>query len=235
MPIRFRSYIPVPQSAEESQSNSTTIQFSNVSQSHVLRVPAYCELDQSNELFSTFFFVQQSNQHSHLYPALRSTNLEINELDQDSNIFTHGNIFIPDSAFQRLMNKFRSTYDKYFPDTPCAFCRILMLPCQVMWMKKSDSISYRVQNIFGYPLANRMKRTLQQVAVCTHCKSSPRSSPSAGPWPDLLTSLSQCSRMFLSPVPLQTSLGRTQSHSHTLNPYSTYRTVTGKLFRSLPS
>jgi hypothetical protein len=230
MPIRFRSDIPVPQSAEESQSNSTTIQFSNVSHSPLLRVPADCELDQSYELFSTFFFVQQSNQHSRLYPPSRSTNCEINESDQNSSIFTHVNIFIPDSAFQCLMNKFRSTYDKYFPDTPCAFCGILMLSCPVICVKKYDGISYQVQNILGYPVANRMKRTVHQIAVCTHYKSSPRSPSSAGLWPDQLTSISQYSRMFVSPVSLQTSLGRTQSQSHTINPDSTYRNVAGKFF-----
>ena len=49
------------------------------------------------------------------------------------------------------------------------------------------------------------------------------------PWPDCLLELPHQSQKFLSPLSLQTNLGRTQSYSSSNNPYSTYRTLTGQM------
>ena len=51
----------------------------------------------------------------------------------------------------------------------------------------------------------------------------------------MLLNLPQHSRKFLSPLTLQTNLGHTQSHHEHINPFSTYRTLTGKFIYLIES
>ena len=136
--------------------------------------------------------------------------------------------------FRHKLDDFEKTYDFYFPSIPCAHCGSLLLPRSVCWREFDDSYEYGICKLLEMLPHIRTKNDITQVAMCHQCDMSPRQPPHAGPWPDILVSVPQRSRMFLSPLTLQTSLGRTHGYRVIRNPYSTYRTLTGMFSFAIP-
>ena len=164
-----------------------------------------------------------------------SNDTSINELsnrigDTDVTGMTSGHS--PDDIlsvkFRRKLDDFEKTYDFYFPSVPCAHCGSLLLPRLVCWREFDDSCEYGICKVLEMLPHICTKNNILQVAVCHQCDRSPRQPPHAGPWPDILLSVPQRSRMFLSPLTLQMSLGCTHGYRSIRNPYSTYRTLTGR-------
>ena len=147
-------------------------------------------------------------------------------------------IFVITETFKRLLTNFNSKYFVSFPDIPCAYCGVLCLSRTAHWIE--PCIVAQEWSHFG--LVHVLKMPVHRdgrgrVAICSLCKKNPREAPSAGPWPEVLLRIPQRSKMFLSPIKLNCNLGRTQSHSRdgNHNPYSTYRTLSGKCSSSLLS
>ena len=203
--LRFLSYIPG--APEDEQSRSRT-------------VIADREAPLNGSLFSTFAIYQEQNQlhHTRILPPLsNNTYLQqpvIPELD---------------IAFIRLYTRFRNKYDLQFPNTPCAYCSQLLLPRNIVWERFKPEYEYPLSLELQILPHIHTKNGQDYIAICKACKIKPGLLNNPGPWPKCLTDLPHRSRMFLSPLTLQTSLGRTQSHQPWNNPYSTYRTITGRM------
>lgn len=146
--------------------------------------------------------------------------------------------FVITETFKRLLEDFNSKYFVSFPDIPCAYCGVLCLSRTVHWIEAHIVMQewprFGLVHVLNMPVHRDGK---ERVAICFMCKKSPREAPSAGPWPEVLLRIPQRSKMFLSPIKLNCNLGRTQSHSRdgNHNPYSTYRTLSGKRSSSLLS
>lgn len=133
-----------------------------------------------------------------------------------------------DQAFQKILEKFCSVFDKSFPTEACSCCGILVLPRLVRWIQYNPKCDYFLQSLLEMLLHTReTARNGKQVAVCTKCQKSPSRPPYHGIFPFMLP---QRARVFFSPLILQTSLGRTQGAGDLWGPYHTYRTVTGNYF-----
>ena len=126
-----------------------------------------------------------------------------------------------------MLKKFDTVYDQMFPEIPCSNCGILLLNRHIKWKTFDDGYSYGITTVFLQLPRIRIVHDMVQTAVCAKCVIDPQKPPSIGPWPDLLLSLPQQSRIFLSLVQLQTSLGRLQGQNTSLNPYTNYRTLSG--------
>ena len=141
-----------------------------------------------------------------------------------------------DPKFLKTLKKFAHIYDKSFPWTLCGHCTILLLDRHITWSEKKENIEYGLLSILNIPLTEWVLRKkgidTKCIAICDICSQWPRNPPNAGPWPDVLLKLPQCSRKFLSPLTLQTNLGHTQNRHRHINSFSTYKTLTGnKLFK----
>ena len=129
----------------------------------------------------------------------------------------------------RLYNRFRNKYDLQFPDTPCAYCSLLLLPRNVIWQRCRPGYEYPLWKELQILPTTQMKNGREYIAICKACNINPYSLNNPGPWPQCLLDLPQRSRIFLSLLRLQTSLGQTQSSQQIYNPYTTYRTITGRM------
>jgi hypothetical protein len=134
-----------------------------------------------------------------------------------------------DRTFQQLKNRFLTDLASQFPNTPYAYCGTLHLTRNVCWEPVKGEIAYPIQQTLDKPPHIQIFNGNSKVAVCKKCLSTPKPPITGEPWPSLLTGLPQHTRIFLSPLTLQTNLGRTQGAQTSLNPYVTYRTVTDKL------
>jgi hypothetical protein len=142
--------------------------------------------------------------------------------------------YLHDTAYQRVKTRFQNELSTHFPDTPCAHCGTLLLPRNVSWIPIEDGRIYPIEEILQHQPRFRTIAAQREVAVCGKCRIIPQQPIDGGPWPMILLELPQHSRMFLSPLTINTNLGRTQGAQAYLNPYTTYRTVTGKpVFTSL--
>ena len=130
--------------------------------------------------------------------------------------------------FRNVMERFQSEYFLSFPNVPCSFCDILSLPRLVVWKAYDVCIAsqYELETVLHHRLA---VNNHQRIAVCQACDRKPRRAPNLGPSSEAVLAVPQRWRPLLSPIKINCSLGRTQSHSvdgyH--NPYSTYRTLSG--------
>lgn len=214
---RFLSWLPTPHNSGE--------QITGVS------VVADVSIPDATGLFSTFSVYQTHNQRDNsCIPALRvpEPGPEIQYSPPTLPLSQRPKAEL-DRHFLRVYRLFRKKYDLKFPDTPCAHCGQLLLSRQITWIHFDCQEVYGLTEVLGFPVRQRTRRDERQVAICKACKKQQGSPINCGPWPECLLALPQRSRVFLSPLALQTSLGRTQSHQAIHNPYSTYRTLTGQM------
>ncbi len=205
---RFRSYIPGnPQNG----------------QYHGRTVIANTETPLNGSLFSTFAIYEEQNQLQHTR-ILAPQTTEVDNACSQQAMIPELNI-----AFMRLYTRFRNKYDLQFPDTPCAYCSQLLLPRNIVWERFKPEYEYPLSLELQILPNIHTKNGRDYVAICKTCKAIPGHINNPGPWPKCLLDLPHRSRMFLSPLTLHTNLGRTQSHQPWNNPYSTYRTITGKM------
>jgi len=171
-------------------------------------------------------FCQRSFQRSY---ALRLH--ERTHLPQDHHVtqYLHdGTQYLHDGTYQRVKSHFQNELSTCFPDTPCAYCGTLLLPRNISWILMEDDQVYPIEEILQLQPRIRTTAEHSEIAICSKCRVTPQKPITGGPWPQILLELPQHSRMFLSPLTINTNLGRTQGAQATLHPYATYRTVTGK-------
>jgi hypothetical protein len=200
-------------------------------------VPADVFASHSAGLFSTFSIYQNLNKEdakrsSTIHgpePAFIEATPEVQYYNASTPAPSQRAIPELDRHFLRLYRQFRKKYDFQFPDTPCAHCGQLLLPRHIEWICFEAQEYYNLTEVLHLPVCQRTRGDRHQVAVCKLCRTKPGAPVNAGPWPSCLLTLPQRSRVFLSPLTLQTSLGRTHSHQAVHNQYTTYRTVTGRM------
>ena len=138
-------------------------------------------------------------------------------------------LYLQHTAFRKLLQDFRTKYNRRFPRTACSFCGILMFLDDTKWSVFEEDVEYGLYMILRQPLHYKFDDDGQRlVAVCAPCQKHPRAMPQIGPWPDEIMSLPHRSRTFLSPLKLMTNLGRTQGAGDIRSNWATYRTVSGK-------
>jgi len=205
---RFYSYIPAVELGNTCFPRQTVL--------------ANTAIPDSGGLYSTFSIFQNNN----------LSNETCSTLARDSRPATAYSLLTPEASqkpiperdghFLNLYKRWRNKYDLQFPDTPCAYCGMLLLPRNIIWVEFGPGVIYGLTDNLQLLVTQRIKRGVKQVAICKTCKIEPLPPTNTGPWPEVLLSLPYRSRMFLSPLTLQTSLGRTHSHQAVHNPYSTY-------------
>jgi hypothetical protein len=210
---RFFSYCPQPPQNQHSHSGV---------------VAADEETPVNACLFSTFAVYQQQNQQTR--PRV-SAERAIAGPGTAAALSSQRKEEVPElnSAFMRLYARFREKYDFQFPDTPCAYCSQLLLPRNIIWERLKPGYEYPISEKLQLSPTMQIKNGHECIAICKGCKTIPGRIINPGPWPQCLLDLPHRSRMFLSPLTLQTNLGRTQSSRQVHNPYSTYRTITGQM------
>jgi hypothetical protein len=184
--------------------------------------------------FSTAeLYGQRNNTARPLIPRHEIQSANTEETWQANNVIgsnVNNNAFIITSHFRRVINRFQTDLFTIFPNIPCAYCGVLSSRRMVKWLTIEQAVDetekFELSTVLHIPIHTDRKG---RVAICTQCKTKPRQTIRAGPWPHTLLQIPQRSKMFLSPIKLNCSLGRTQSHSGTEyhNPFSTYRTLSG--------
>ena len=208
--LRFRSYLPSLDVASGEEARLTRIETDHQVQGGA---------------FSTFSIVQNQNQRSQVLASL--TDLQVMPSTSNESLNTRA-ADLEREMFERTLHRFEQQYDRSFPSIPCAYCGVLLLPRSCQWQSFDGSVSYPLLSVLGTALHTTCKRGVQKVATCSECQTNPRNPIDAGPWPELLLRLPQRSRVYLSPLTLQTSLGRTsRPHGRDMSHWANYRTVTG--------
>jgi hypothetical protein len=173
-----------------------------------------------------------AERNSGLRPMMIRPNVSSDHADMESGSEeTAFSTFQITAKFRNLMNRFQQEFDHVFPDIPCAYCGYLLSSRTTCWLTAQEA----TREASAFELVTRLYLAIHQdsigrVAICKTCRKKPRAAITAGPWPAVLLDIPKRSRPYLSPLKLNCSLGRTQSHSATSNyhnPWSTYRTLSG--------
>lgn len=134
------------------------------------------------------------------------------------------------TAFQKALKKFRLSQSQAFHNIPCSHCGILQFPRETHWIDLDEEEIYALKSNLQIDLrVKQSENCIDQIPVCNNCSKNPVTMPEIGPWPKELIILPQRNRTYLSPLALQTNLGRTQGAGSSWNSYMTYCTVTGTL------
>jgi hypothetical protein len=186
--LQFLSYIPG--APEDEQSRGRT-------------VIADREALLNGSLFSTFAIYQEQNQLYYtqiLLPLSNNTYLQqpvIPELD---------------IVFKRLYTRFRNKYNLQFPNTLYTYCLQLLFLQNIVWERFKPEYKYLLLLELQILLYIYTKNRQDYIAIYKVYKIKPGLLNNPGLWPKYLTDLLYQSRIFLSPLILQTSLGRIQSY-----------------------
>ena len=140
--------------------------------------------------------------------------------------------WIPSTKFRKLLTNFDSTILNQFPCAACAFCGRLMYPEKCEWMTYDENFLYPL--LQAYPetqhesLLTFHTRPPERIAVCSSCKNpvTRYTFPFLHPIPSEIQAVPINKRMYLSPVFMHCSLGRSSGQSAI---YTEYRTLTGTM------
>ncbi|GBC19376.2 PIF1-like helicase domain-containing protein [Rhizophagus irregularis DAOM 181602=DAOM 197198] len=140
--------------------------------------------------------------------------------------------WIPSTKFLNLLSNFNLSILNQFVCAVCAFCGRLMYPEKCEWLPYNDNFSYPL--LQAYPetepksLLTFHIKPPQRIAVCLSCKkpSTRYAFPFLYPIPNEIQAIPIGKRMYLSPVFIHCSLGRTSGQSAI---YTEYRTLTGSM------
>jgi len=103
-----------------------------------------------------------------------------------------------------------------------------MYPTDAKWIVYNSSITYPLTEAFpNVPLCFHPKSSVQKIASCVPClkPSTRRIPPKLDPVPSQIEAIPLYNRIYLSPIHLNCSLGRTPGS----NQYTTYRHLVGSL------
>jgi hypothetical protein len=210
--LRFRSYIP-------------SVDHDGGEEVHLTAVVS--DRYTNPGAFSTFTIVQTQNRQAQMQ-LTAAASIEPQQATarhaQSSSRQVDGDTML----YERTLQRFEQQYDRSFPSVPCAHCGVLLLPRSCQWQPFNELETYALTSVLDIQPHTVYKHGVRKVTVCSECKASPKLPIDAGPWPELLLHLPQRSRVYLSPLTLQTSLGRTtRPHGRNMSHWANYRTVTG--------
>jgi hypothetical protein len=116
-----------------------------------------------------------------------------------------------DAGFQALAKRFVEDFNLHFPDVPCPHCGVLCLKRDIKWKESHPDINFEARDRFDLTCVTRSHSETDQIAVCRWCFKRPRPALPQQHWPDVLMNTPPRSRIFLSPLQLNSNLGRTHS------------------------
>jgi len=133
----------------------------------------------------------------------------------------------PSNKLFNLYNKFQEVILYQHPCIPCSYYSKLMYPSEARWLNYDPNFSYPLTESFPDVSLHFHPNdsTLSRIAVCLSClkPSTRRHSPKVDPIPYAIQNVPMYNRIYLSPVHLSCSLGRTPNS----NPYTNYRHIQG--------
>ncbi len=148
--------------------------------------------------------------------ALQSENLTLNS-------------WRPPRKLLNLHKKFQEIILYQFSCIPCSYCSRLMYPTEARWTLYDPSLIYPLQESFpNIPLQFHPNELVSsRVAICVSClkPSTRRHPPKVNEVPNEIQEVPMFNRIYLSPVHLNCSLGRTPNSNH----YTTYRHMQGSI------
>ena len=136
----------------------------------------------------------------------------------------------PSTKLHNLNTRFDKTILTQFPCVPCSYCSRLQYPTKAKWELYNETFQYPLETV--YQNSSQVKLVFhtddskpKRIATCSSCYNSNNrlNIPIPDPIPTEIQNIPFYHRIYLSPVHLSCSLGRTPNS----NAYSNYRHLTG--------
>jgi hypothetical protein len=136
----------------------------------------------------------------------------------------------PSTKLCNLKNRFDKTILTQYPCVPCSYCSRLQYPTKARWELYDRTIQYPLETVYqDNSQVNLVFHTddskPQRIATCSSCYNSNNrfKIPVPDPVPIEIQNVSLYHRIYLSPIHLSCSLGRTPN----ANAYTNYHHLTG--------
>ena len=166
------------------------------------------------------FFLQQTNinlANSNHPRAPTNIYTSTNFTFQPSNLLNF-NPWHPSRKLLNLHKKFQEVILYQFPCVPCNYCSRLMYPTEVKWISYDPFLTYPLQISFSnIPLQFHPNDTIPtRIAACVSYlnPSTRRHPPKVDEVPIEIQEIPMFDCIYLSPVHLNCSLGRTSNSNH---------------------
>ena len=138
-------------------------------------------------------------------------------------------LYLQHIAFRKLLQDFRTKYNRRFLKIACSFCDILMFFDDTKWFVFEKNVEYDLYMIFRQSLHCKFDDDEQRlIIVCVSCQKHSRTMSQIELWFDEIMFLSHRSKIFLSFLKLMTNLKRTQNVDDIRNNWIIYRIVSNK-------
>ncbi|EXX55721.1 Pif1p [Rhizophagus irregularis DAOM 197198w] len=138
----------------------------------------------------------------------------------------------PSRTLKNLMERFDNLILYQYPCIPCSYCAKLLHPVECKWENYDQSKTYPLEHYrYNYPniklIFHPKSAPTLRIAVCSSCKNphTRRNPPKYDPIPTEIQNIPSYHRIYLSPVHLSCSLGRSPNS----NNYTTYRHLKGSI------
>ena len=181
--------------------------------------------DFDNSLFSSFAVRQSANTDHSRVPIQSSFSPP-----SDATFRAFFPPWQPSTNLSRLKTRFDKNILTQYPCVPCSYCSRLQYPTKAKWELYNDTIQYPLEKV--YQNNSQIKLVFhvddskpKRIATCSSCYNSNNrlNIPIPDPVPDEIQNVPLYHRIYLSPIHLSCSLGRTPNS----NAYSNYRHLTG--------
>ncbi len=136
----------------------------------------------------------------------------------------------PSKTLKNLMERFDNLILYQYPCVPCSYCAKLLHPIESKWETYDQNKTYPLES-YNYPniklVFHPKTNPIHRVAVCSSCKNprTRRDPPKYDSIPVEIQNVPSFHRIYLSPVHLSCSLGRSSDS----NNYTTYRHLKGSI------
>jgi DNA replication protein DnaC len=136
----------------------------------------------------------------------------------------------PSKSLENLIEKFNNLILYQYPCIPCSYCTRLLYPIECRWENYNQNKTYPLEEC-NYPnitlIFHPKNTSILKIAICSSCKNSHtrRNPPKYDPIPIEIQNVPLHHRIYLSPIHLSCSLGRTSGS----NNYTTYRHLKGSI------
>ncbi|RHZ53160.1 hypothetical protein Glove_450g4 [Diversispora epigaea] len=121
---------------------------------------------------------------------------------------------------ENLKNRFENVILYQFPCIPCSYCSRLIYPCDAKWIIHNQETNYPLEKMFPHiPLQFHPNQSILKIAVCCLCIKpfTHHSSPVLNPVPIEIEAIPLYYQIYLSPIHLSCSLGRTPESNNFTN------------------
>lgn len=140
----------------------------------------------------------------------------------------------PSPALIKTITRLHNEHFYQFPCIPCVQCGRLLYPERVSWVKRNPMTTYQLTvkypsiHIPVHPNDTEKDPVNQRIAHCSLCKTNTNKRlefPDLSPIPPEIVAVPYHKRKLLSPIYLQSSLGRSVGS----NPFVEYRSIVGTM------